>query len=123
MVFPGEESLGEGRPGQQSQSIGLGHGYQLPLDTAVQEVMRDRPRRAGELSKHLGLSPPAMSRHLKALKSGGLVEEHHPEIDARVRIFSLKPEPMADLKAWLEETEKLWVRQLAAFRSRVERGQ
>ena len=99
------------------------HALADPYRRRVVDLLRDRPRRAGELSKHLGLSPPAMSRHLKALKSGGLVEEHHPEIDARVRIFSLKPEPMADLKAWLEETEKLWVRQLAAFKSRVERGQ
>ncbi len=64
-----------------------------------------------------------MSRHLKALKFGGLVEERHPDIDARVRIFSLRPEPMADLKAWLEETEKLWIRQLASFKAHVERAE
>ncbi|WP_026872365.1 ArsR/SmtB family transcription factor [Inquilinus limosus] len=85
------------------------------------ELLRERPRRAGELAEALGLNPPALSRHLRTLKAGGLVEEAHPEFDARVRIYSLRPEPMADLKAWLAETERLWVDQLAAFRAHLER--
>ena len=62
-----------------------------------------------------------MSRHLRMLRLCGLVEEAHPEFDARVRIYELRPEPIAELKAWLEETEKLWTEQLAAFKAHVER--
>jgi DNA-binding transcriptional ArsR family regulator len=62
-----------------------------------------------------------MSRHLKVLRASGLVEEHHPEFDARVRIYHLRPEPMTELKAWLEETERGWAQQLAAFKAHVER--
>jgi hypothetical protein len=36
------------------------------------------------------------------LKAAGLIEEADPEFDAWVRIYNLRPEPMADLKAWLE---------------------
>ena len=63
-----------------------------------------------------------MSRHLRVLRLSGLVEEAHPEFDARVRIYELRPGPIAGLKAWLEETEKLWTEQLAAFKAHVERG-
>jgi DNA-binding transcriptional ArsR family regulator len=85
------------------------------------DLLRDGPRRAGELAAELGLPPSAMSRHLKVLRASGLVEERHPEFDARVRIYNLRPEPMAELKAWLEETERGWEQQLAAFRTHVER--
>jgi len=61
-----------------------------------------------------------MSRHLRTLRQSGLIEESHPEFDARVRIYSLRPEPMANLKLWLEETEKLWSAQLLAFKAHLE---
>jgi DNA-binding transcriptional ArsR family regulator len=84
------------------------------------ELLRERPRRAGELAEAVGLSPPALSRHLRTLKSSGLVDEQHPEFDARVRIYSLRPQPMANLKAWIEQSERLWTKQLAAFKAHVE---
>lgn len=85
------------------------------------ELLGKSPRRAGELAEALGLPAPAMSRHLRILKQGGLVEETHPEFDARVRIYTLKEGGMADLKLWLAETEKLWATQLTAFRSHMEK--
>jgi len=63
-----------------------------------------------------------MSRHLRTLRQCGLIEESHPEFDARVRIYSLRPEPMANLKLWLEETERLWAAQLLAFKAHLERA-
>ena len=85
------------------------------------ELLRRGPRPAGELSRALGLSPPAMSRHLKVLRQASLVEETHPDFDARVRVYALKPEPMTQLIRWLEETERMWSGQLAAFKAHVER--
>ena len=87
----------------------------------VIELLRVQPRPAGELAREVGLAPAAMSRHLRALKESGLVEDSHPAFDARVRVYALKPGPMAELKAWLEETERLWSEQLAAFKAHVER--
>lgn len=84
------------------------------------DLLRERPRRAGELAESLGLSPPAMSRHLRALRQSGLVEESHPKFDARVRVYSLRPEPMAQLKAWLDAAEGHWADQLSALKAHVE---
>ncbi len=91
-----------------------------PHRRRVIELLRVQPRPAGELARETGLAPAAMSRHLRALKESGLVEDSHPAFDARVRVYALKPGPMAELKAWLEETERLWSEQLAAFKAHVE---
>ena len=91
-----------------------------PHRRRVVELLREQPRRAGELAAATGLRPPAMSRHLRTLRQCGLIEESHPAFDARVRIYSLRPEPMANLKLWLEETERLWTAQLLAFKTHLE---
>lgn len=85
------------------------------------ELLGQKPRRAGELAEALGLPAPAMSRHLRELKQSGLVEETHPEFDARVRIYTLKDGAMADLKKWLSDTERMWADQLSSFKAHVER--
>ena len=93
-----------------------------PHRRAVVNLLRERPRPAGELARAVGLAPPAMSRHLRTLRQGGIVEESHPDFDARVRIYALRTEPMIELLRWLEETERLWSEQLAAFRAHVEQA-
>ena len=86
----------------------------------VVDLLRQGPRRAGELAQAIGLPAPAMSRHLRILRQSGLVEERHPEFDARVRIYSLRSEPVAELRAWLEKTEQGWAEQLRAFKAHME---
>lgn len=92
-----------------------------PYRRRAVELLGQRPRRAGELADELGLPAPAMSRHLRELKQSGLVEETHPEFDARVRIYTLKAGAMSDLKKWLADTERLWTDQLASFKAHVEK--
>ncbi|MBV8358440.1 MAG: winged helix-turn-helix transcriptional regulator [Deltaproteobacteria bacterium] len=86
------------------------------------ELLRERPRRAGELAAALGLNPPALSRHLRTLRMSGLIEESHPGFDARVRVYTLRPKPMDHLKSWLQDTERLWSNQLAALKAHIERA-
>lgn len=93
-----------------------------PYRRRVVDLLRERPRRAGELAEAIKIAFPLMSRHLKTLRESGLVEEDRDELDSRVRIYRLRPEPMVGLKAWLEETEALWSRQLAAFKAHLLKG-
>jgi DNA-binding transcriptional ArsR family regulator len=90
-----------------------------PHRRQVINLLRERPRPAGELAREVGLAPPAMSRHLRTLRQSGLVEESSPEFDARVRVYALRTEPMIELLRWLEETERLWSAQLIAFRDHL----
>ena len=92
-----------------------------PYRRRAVDLLAKGPQSAGDLARSLEISPPAMSRHLKTLRTCGLVEESHPEFDARVRIYALRPEPMVHLLRWLEESERHWSTQLAAFKAHVER--
>jgi DNA-binding transcriptional ArsR family regulator len=92
-----------------------------PTRRAVIDLLRKRPRRAGELSDALEVSAPAMSRHLRVLRKGGLVEEESLDDDARVRMYRLRRAPFTELSAWLEEVAAFWQDQLDAFKAHAER--
>jgi DNA-binding transcriptional ArsR family regulator len=93
-----------------------------PHRRQVVDLLSRGPRPAGELAREVGLAPPAMSRHLRTLRRAGVVEEFHPDFDARVRVYVLKAEAMDELKRWLEETERMWAEQLTAFKAHLEKG-
>jgi DNA-binding transcriptional ArsR family regulator len=93
-----------------------------PNRRRVVDLLRERPHRAGELAQAAQLAFPLMSRHLRTLRESGLVEEDRDAFDSRVRIYRLRPEPMADLRIWLEETEALWSRQLASFKTHFQKS-
>jgi DNA-binding transcriptional ArsR family regulator len=88
----------------------------------VVELLSEGPQRAGKLAEHTGTSPAAMSRHLRILLEGGLVEDERLAADARVRVFRLRPEPLQDLQAWLDQVQAHWTEQLRAFRAHAEGG-
>ena len=86
------------------------------------DLLRKKPRRAGELADELGLTPPAMSRHLRVLRTSGLIERAFDEADARANIYRLRPEKFTQLRDWLDEVERFWTRQLDAFKRHAERS-
>jgi DNA-binding transcriptional ArsR family regulator len=96
-----------------------------PTRRRVVELLRREPRRAGELAEAFGMSAPAMSRHLRVLRTRGLVEEAEREDDgdARCRVYRLRPEPFRELGSWLAEVESFWTDQLGAFKRHAERAQ
>jgi len=92
-----------------------------PTRRGAIELLRRKPRRAGELASALAVSAPRMSQHLRILRDSGLIESSSPPRDARARIYRLRAEPLAELSGWLAETEALWTSELAAFKAHVER--
>lgn len=93
-----------------------------PVRRGTVELLSAGPRRAGELAAELGTTPSAMSKHLRVLRQRGLVDESHPDFDARVRIYTLRAAPMLELRQWLDAAERGWSEQLAAFKAHVEGG-
>lgn len=85
----------------------------------VLEVLRDHPATAGELADLLPIARPGVSRHLRVLREAGLVDVHH---DAQWRVYSLRPEPLAELDAWLGRYRALWQQRLDALHTEVARG-
>jgi DNA-binding transcriptional ArsR family regulator len=92
-----------------------------PARRGVIDLLRRKPRRAGELAAALDMTPPAMSRHLRVLRKTGLVEERELDDDARVRVYRLRQEPFTALREWLDEVTAFWGDQLEAFKMHAER--
>jgi DNA-binding transcriptional ArsR family regulator len=76
-----------------------------PHRRRILDLVRDRPRPVGELVDATGLSQPGTSKHLRVLRDAGLVDVHR---DAQRRVYRLRPEPLADLDAWLAPYRRLW---------------
>jgi DNA-binding transcriptional ArsR family regulator len=92
-------------------------------DTAraeIVELLAAGPRPAGEIHAAFSIAAPAVSRHLRVLRDAGLVEERRPDDDHRVRIYSLRPQPLEQVSGWLERTSATWQAQLESFKEFVE---
>ena len=90
-----------------------------PIRRRAVDRLRERPHRAGELAEALAISRPAMSRHLRVLRTRGLVSEASPPGDARARVYRLEPAPFRALSSWLGQVEAYWDDQLQAFEAHV----
>ena len=91
-----------------------------PTRRRIVQVLREGPRRAGELALASGTSAPTMSRHLRVLLQAGIVSDERPTSDARTRVFWLRPNSIASLRDWLDELQAASDEQLAAFKRHVE---
>ena len=83
------------------------------------EILRDHPATAGELADALPIARPGVSRHLRVLREAGLVDVRQ---EAQRRIYSLRPEPLSEVDAWLGNYRVLWQNRLDALRAEIARG-
>jgi DNA-binding transcriptional ArsR family regulator len=95
------------------------HALADPSRRTVLEILRDHPATAGELAAALPIARPGVSRHLRVLREAGLVDVHH---DAQRRIYSVRPEPLAEVDAWLDDYRALWLNRIDALHTEIARG-
>ena len=86
---------------------------------AIVEMLAKRPHTATEIHRAFPIAAPAVSRHLRVLREAGLVEERRPAHDRRVRVYTLKAQPMQELADWLAAVSQLWQVQLDSFKDYV----
>jgi DNA-binding transcriptional ArsR family regulator len=94
-----------------------------PTRLAVVQLLSTGPRRAGELARAADMSAASMSKHLRVLLETGIVTDERRAEDARLRVFRLRPEPIAVMRAWLDQLQAQWDEQLQAFKQHVEEKQ
>jgi DNA-binding transcriptional ArsR family regulator len=85
-----------------------------PIRRRVLELVRDAEVPAGEIAAAFPVSRPAVSRHLRVLREAGLVRERRV---GRERLYRADPEPLAELRAWLDG---YWAGRLDALKSLAE---
>lgn len=88
-----------------------------PTRRRVLDLLREQEHTVGELVDALDMSQPAVSKHLRVLRDAGLVEAR---VDAQRRIYSLCPEPLAEVDAWLEPYRRFWRGKLGALKRHLD---
>jgi DNA-binding transcriptional ArsR family regulator len=83
------------------------------------EALTSGPATAGELAALLPIARPGVSRHLRMLREAGLVDVRQ---ESQRRIYSLRPEPLAEVDQWLSRYRALWEQRLDALHTEVARG-
>jgi DNA-binding transcriptional ArsR family regulator len=91
-----------------------------PVRRDILELLRDGERSVGDLVAALELTQPGVSKHLRVLREAGLVEVR-PE--AQKRWYGLRPEPLAELDAWLAPYRRLWAARLDALERHLDDDQ
>jgi DNA-binding transcriptional ArsR family regulator len=92
-----------------------------PTRLSVVQLLSSGPRRAGEIADASGLTPAAMSKHLRVLLRARVVADERTPEDARIRVFRLRPESVVALRAWLDQLQAHWDEQLGSFKRHVEK--
>ena len=92
-----------------------------PTRRAVVELLAAGPRRPSDIADSLGTSRATMSRHLRTLRSAGLLAVELSETDARERTYSLRADQLGALRAWVDQVQAGWQHQLDSFAAHVER--
>jgi DNA-binding transcriptional ArsR family regulator len=83
-----------------------------PNRRRILDLLFERERPVGEVVESLGLSQPAVSKHLRILREAGLVEVRG---DAQRRLYSLRPEPLRAIDEWLSPYRRMWEARLDAL--------
>jgi DNA-binding transcriptional ArsR family regulator len=83
-----------------------------PNRRRILDLLLEGPRPVGELVAQIGLTQPGTSKHLRVLRQAGLVSVRK---DAQRRLYELRPEPLAEVNAWLEPYRRLWAEHLNAL--------
>jgi DNA-binding transcriptional ArsR family regulator len=91
-------------------------GLADPTRRAIVGMLAERPLTFGDVAAAFPVSKPAVSRHLRLLREAGLVVEAPVAGDGRVRLYSLRHEPIEQLDTWIEGLRRFWQGQLEAFR-------
>ena len=88
-----------------------------PHRRQILDLLRERERSVNDLVARLDLSQPGVSKHLKVLREGGLVEVR-PK--GRQRWYALRAQPLAEVDQWLQPYREYWSGRLDALERHLE---
>jgi DNA-binding transcriptional ArsR family regulator len=83
------------------------------------EALSHGPATVTELAALLPIARPGVSRHLRVLREAGLVDVRQ---EAQRRVYSLRPQPLAEIDAWLGQYRALWEQRMDALHTEIARG-
>jgi DNA-binding transcriptional ArsR family regulator len=76
-----------------------------PVRRMIVERLANGPKTVGEASAGLGLSKPAISKHVRLLEDAGLVRR---AVEGREHRLRLEPGHLSEAERWIERHRELW---------------
>src|SRR5438045_7716120 len=87
-----------------------------PTRRAIFERLAEGPCSVAELARHMPVTRPAVSQHLRVLKEAGLVTH---QTEGTRHVYQIDPEGIAAIRDYLD---RLWDWALTDFKAAVERS-
>jgi DNA-binding transcriptional ArsR family regulator len=88
-----------------------------PQRRRILDLLREEERPVNALVRELGISQPAVSKHLRILREAGIVEAR---VEAQRRLYRVRAEPLREVDRWLEPYRALWSASLDALDHHLE---
>ncbi len=88
-----------------------------PTRREILGLLRRRPLAVGEIASHFPTSRPAVSKHLRLLKSAGLVIVRER---GTANICELNARPLRAVDVWLRDYEAYWKETLRGLKKYLE---
>jgi DNA-binding transcriptional ArsR family regulator len=89
-----------------------------PVRRGIVERLSRGPATVASATGGLGVSKPAISRHLRVLEEAGVL---HREVEGRTHRLSLDRRPLDGASAWIERYRTIWEAKLDAVAAHLER--
>jgi DNA-binding transcriptional ArsR family regulator len=80
-----------------------------PNRRRILDLLRQAERPVGDLVRELGVSQPAVSKHLRVLRDAGLVDVRS---DAQRRLYRVNVAPLQAVDEWLAPYRRQWTARL-----------
>jgi DNA-binding transcriptional ArsR family regulator len=87
-----------------------------PTRRRIVEALAAGPLSSGEIAARFPISAPAVSQHLKALKSAGLVRVRS---EAQRRIYEIDPDGIEAVAGWADGIRRYWATRLAGLEAEL----
>jgi DNA-binding transcriptional ArsR family regulator len=88
-----------------------------PTRRSILDRLRRDEHSVSELVTTLGMSQPAVSKHLRVLRDAGLVDVR---VDAQRRRYRVRPEPLVEIDEWLAPYRRFWSHKLDRLEEHLE---
>lgn len=102
---------------RRNQSSTVFRAIADPTRREILRLLRGGRRTVGEIAANFRTSRPAISKHLRLLRSAGLVVTHRR---GTARICDLNAKPLRAINAWLRDYEALWGESMRSLKRYVE---
>lgn len=91
-----------------------------PTRRAILGRLREGRKTVGEIARDFPMSRPAISKHLRSLRSAGLIVKRQ---DGRTCFCSLNGKPLRAVSDWVRDYESFWSETLQHLKVYVENVQ